>query len=118
MPLLFSYGTLQDETVQVSTVGRRLDGQPDALPGFEPSTVRIEDPELVARLQKTHHANVTFIGKEESRVSGTALEVTDAELKTFDEFEASFFYERVSVRLVSGRAAWVYVHQEARASTR
>jgi len=33
VPLLFSYGTLQEERVQLSTFGRRLSGEPDALPG-------------------------------------------------------------------------------------
>jgi len=45
MPLLFSCGTLQQEDVHLSTLGRRLDGQRDALPRFEPSRVRIEDPQ-------------------------------------------------------------------------
>lgn len=35
MPWLFSYGTLQQEAVQLSTVGRRLAGQADELVGFE-----------------------------------------------------------------------------------
>jgi len=37
MALLFSYGTLQQEAVQMSTFGRLLDGQPDELVGFEQS---------------------------------------------------------------------------------
>ncbi len=35
MPLLFSYGTLQQEDVQLSTFGRLLQGQRDELLGFE-----------------------------------------------------------------------------------
>ena len=63
MPLLFSYGTLQQEDVQLATLGRRLDGHPDELVGFEPSLVRIEDPGIAARLGKTHHNNVTSAGR-------------------------------------------------------
>lgn len=33
--LLFAYGTLQLEAVQMSTFGRRLNGTSDALQGFE-----------------------------------------------------------------------------------
>jgi hypothetical protein len=80
MPLLFSYGTLQQEDVQLATFGRRLGGQADALVGFEPSSVRIEDPRVAATLGKTHHANVKFNGRDESRVPGSVFEVTDAEL--------------------------------------
>ena len=35
MPLVFSYGTLQEERVQLSTFGRLLQGYSDALIGFE-----------------------------------------------------------------------------------
>ena len=48
MPLLFSYGTLQQDDVQLATFGRLLYGQHDELPRFEPSVVRIEDAELAA----------------------------------------------------------------------
>ena len=41
MPLLFSYGTLQQENVQLSTFGRLLQGQRDELLEFERSLVRI-----------------------------------------------------------------------------
>ena len=43
MPLLFSYGTLQHEDVQLSTFGRKLDGEKDLLLGYEPSLVKISD---------------------------------------------------------------------------
>jgi hypothetical protein len=109
MPLLFSYGTLQQEDVQLSTFGRLLTGERDELPGFEPSLVRIEDPREVAATGRTHHANVTFNGKRESRVSGTVFEITDADLAAADRFEERAAYTRVLARLRSGKHAWVYV---------
>ena len=112
MPLLFSYGTLQQESVQLSTLGRRLNGQRDELPGFEQSSVRIEDPQVVATIGKTHHANVVFNGIEDSRVAGMVFEITDAELARIDEYEAAFSYQRVTAMPVSGRQAWVYVHAQ------
>ena len=110
MPLLFSYGTLQQEEVQLSTFGRRLHGERDELPRFEPSLVKIEDPHVMATTGRTHHANVTFNGNEESRVPGTVFEVTDAELAHVDEYEVAFLYKRVIAMLASGKQAWVYVH--------
>ncbi len=110
MPLLFSYGTLQQEDVQLATFGRRLEGIPDTLPGFEPAFVQIPDPEVAAALGKTHHANAHYTGKAESHVPGTVFEVTDAELANVDEYEAPFAYRRVWARLASGAEAWVYVH--------
>src|SRR5260370_24426374 len=110
MPLLFSYGTLQEETVQLSTFGRLLQGQRDELPGFEPSLVRIEDPHEVAAGGMTHHANVTFNGRNDSRVSGTVFEVIDAELAPADRYEEPAGYTRIAATLASGKQAWVYFH--------
>ena len=98
MSLLFSYGTLQQENVQLLTFGRRLNGQRDDLVGFEQSSV-------------THHANVTFNGGDDSHVPGMVFEITDAELARVDTYEAAFLYERVAAMLASGRQAWVYVHR-------
>jgi len=75
MPLVFAYGTLQDEKVQIATFGRLLRGHPDELVGFELSSVRIEDPKVAAASGKTHHANVTFNGREDQRVSGMVFEI-------------------------------------------
>ena len=112
MPLLFAYGTLQHEDVQLSTFGRRLDGWRDELVGFERSQVAIEDPAMAARLGKTHHANAKFNGDDSSRLPGMAFEVTDAELTEVDEYETEFSYKRIPAMLASGRHAWVYVHAE------
>jgi gamma-glutamylcyclotransferase (GGCT)/AIG2-like uncharacterized protein YtfP len=109
MPLLFSYGTLQQESVQLATFGRLLQGQRDELLGFAPSLVEIEDPQIVATTGKTHHANVTFNGSNGSRVSGTLFEITDAELAAADLYEQLAAYKRVAAMLASGKQAWVYV---------
>jgi gamma-glutamylcyclotransferase (GGCT)/AIG2-like uncharacterized protein YtfP len=113
MPSLFSYGTLQQEQVQRSTFGRRLDGRPDELPRFERSSVKIDDPRVVAALGMTHHANVTAGGDEGSHVPGMVFEITEAELTGVDEYEAKFSYRRIAATLASGRRAWVYVHADA-----
>jgi hypothetical protein len=109
MPLLFSYGTLQQPDVQLSAFGRLLSGDRDVLPGFEPSLVRIDDPAMVSALGRTHHANVTFNGRPDSRVSGTVFEVTDEELAAADRFEQPFSYKRILITLASGKRAWAYV---------
>jgi GNAT superfamily N-acetyltransferase len=98
MPLLFSYGTLQQEDVQWSTFGRLLEGQRDELPGFEPS---------VSATQQ--HANVIFTGRADSRVAGTVFEITDAELAAADEYEQRAKYTRIAATLASGKQGWVYV---------
>jgi len=113
MPLIFSYGSLQEENVQLSTFGRRLDGRRDELVGFEAASVAIDDPTVVAALGKTHHANVVFNGNDASRVSGMVFEISDAELASVDEYEAPFMYRRTAAMLASGKRAWVYAHAPA-----
>jgi hypothetical protein len=110
MPLLFSYGTLQLEEVQLATFGRKLAGETDAIVGYEPALVTIADPVVAARLKRTHHDNVTKSADRSSSVRGTAFEVTDAELSAADGYEAPFNYVRVLAPLASGKQAWVYVH--------
>lgn len=110
MPLLFSYGSLQQEEVQFSTFGRRLKGLRDALPGYEQSSVKIDEPLMVATIGRTHHANAMFNGNGESCVPGMVFEITEAELASVDDYEIAFSYERVEAMLASGRIAWVYVH--------
>ena len=118
MPLLFSYGTLQKEEVQLSTLGRRLVGAEDELPGFEPAQVKIEDPKEAAMAGTSHHANARFSGNPGSRVHGMAFEVTDDELTRIDGYEAPFSYRRIGAVLASGRHAWVYVHAPGATGTR
>ncbi len=110
MPLLFSYGTLQDHRVQLSTFGRLLHGQPDELRGCKLSAIPIPDPNVLAASGRTHHANVTFTGRNDNCVGGTVFEITDAELETADRYERTAAYKRVEVVLASGKSAWVYVH--------
>jgi gamma-glutamylcyclotransferase (GGCT)/AIG2-like uncharacterized protein YtfP len=107
MPLLFAYGTLREEAVQLSTFGRLLEGRPDELVGFEQSLLEIEDSDFVSASGKSHHAIVRFNGREDSRVRGTVFEVTEAELAAADAYEPEG-YTRVSARLASGKEAWVY----------
>ncbi|MEP6783932.1 MAG: gamma-glutamylcyclotransferase family protein [Acidobacteriota bacterium] len=110
MPRLFSYGSLQDEDVQLSTFGRKLEGEKDLLVGYEPSLVKINDTGVSARLKKTHHDNVSKTEDDWSNVQGTVFELTDAELVMADGFEAQYNFKRVTVPLASGSDAWVYVH--------
>ncbi|HEY5770861.1 MAG TPA: gamma-glutamylcyclotransferase family protein [Terrimicrobium sp.] len=106
--LLFSYGTLQVESVQLATFGRRLAGTADGLPGYKQSLVRIEDASVVATSGKTHHPIVNYTGHQSDIVHGTTFAVTPEELQHADAYEVSD-YKRISATLLSGVRAWVYV---------
>jgi gamma-glutamylcyclotransferase (GGCT)/AIG2-like uncharacterized protein YtfP len=96
---LFSYGTLQDEEVQLSTFGRTLAGEPDILRSYLQGTC---GPYL----------NIKFTGQQSNSVRGTRFEVTKAELEEADIYEATADYKRVEVQLNSGSRAWVYLNTD------
>lgn len=105
---LFSYGTLRQEEVQISTFGRKLDGQPDTLIGYALRMIEILDPNFVAK-NGAHHRNLEFTGIASDSVEGMVFRVTQRELEQADEYEPAG-YERVRVQLKSGLEAWVYSH--------
>lgn len=104
---LFSYGTLRQEEVQLATFGRRLEGQPDSLPGYALKIIQIQDQSFVAK-NGVHHRNLQFTGIASDVVEGVAFAVTKQELAQADAYEPED-YERVRVQLRSGRDAWVYL---------
>jgi gamma-glutamylcyclotransferase (GGCT)/AIG2-like uncharacterized protein YtfP len=105
--LLFSYGTLQQESVQLAQFGRKLEGRPDTMPGWRTAMVEITDPGVIAKSGKTHHPIVMPGGKDDS-VAGIVFEVTRQELAAADAYEVAD-YKRVAAPLASGVTAWVYV---------
>lgn len=108
MPLLFSYGTLQQANVQLASFGRELTGEPDSLVGYEQSLIAIDDPEVVRSSGKTHHPIINYTGNATDRIPGTVFELSTQELEQADRYEVSA-YKRVAAPLSSGRTAWVYV---------
>ena len=106
--LLFSYGTLQLESVQVSTFGRELAGTKDDLPLFEQGLLAIDDPAVATALGKTHYSIARYTGRDSDAVAGMVFAITPAELQQADDYEIPE-YKRVSVRLRSGVQAWAYV---------
>jgi hypothetical protein len=105
---LFSYGTLQLESVQLATFGRVLEGAKDTLVGFRQEMLRVEDPEVVKTSGKTHHPIVRFTGDPADLVAGAVFQVTARELANADKYEVAA-YRRFAVTLGSGARAWVYI---------
>lgn len=105
---LFSYGTLQQEGVQLSSFGRLLQGTPDAMPGFRKSMIEITDPDVIRASGSNFHPIVVPSGDFGDEVAGTVFKITARELAAADAYEVSD-YKRIEVRLKSGIDAWVYV---------
>jgi gamma-glutamylcyclotransferase (GGCT)/AIG2-like uncharacterized protein YtfP len=107
--LLFSYGTLQQKTVQIATFGRELVGRQDVLSGYARRMVAIDDSRVLASSSETHYANAEPTSDPEDAVAGTVFEVTERELAAADKYEEVAHYRRISVTLRSGDQAWVYI---------
>ena len=107
MPLLFAYGTLQQNQVQLSTFGRVLAGTPDELVGFIIAEVKIGSKSVVSSSGKEYHPIAKFTGSLKNRVPGTVFEITENELRQSDQYEVDN-YQRRQTTLASGNA-WVYV---------
>jgi hypothetical protein len=103
---LFSYGTLQQENVQLATFGRLLEGRPDALVGFALAPIRISDPHVVALSGAAVHHIARRTGDPADRIPGILFAVTPAELEAADAYEVD--YGRIEVVLASGAKAFVY----------
>lgn len=108
---LFSYGTLQQEAVQLATFGRKLTGNPDAVVGYRLSSVQITDPNVIALSGKTVHHMLVYTGNKTDQVNGVVFDINTKELQQSDEYEVAD-YKRVQADLSSGSQAWVYVSAE------
>ena len=106
MEHLFSYGTLQDESVQLATFGRKLSGEPDVLRGYREGRVPIRTRALTT---SAYHLNAEFTGHDSDSIVGTVFQVTLNELEQADVYEATANYKRIRVELESRKQAWVYV---------
>ncbi|HEU0162647.1 MAG TPA: gamma-glutamylcyclotransferase family protein [Rhizomicrobium sp.] len=105
--LLFSYGTLQQDSVQMASFGRLLKGRADTLPGYRQTLIAIGDPEVVRTSGKAYHP-IVAPGAATDSVPGTVFEITAEELAAADRYEVSD-YKRVAATLASGVTAWVYI---------
>lgn len=106
--LLFSYGTLRQRDVQLSTFGRALEGRPDAIVGYDLDYVTITDPHVIAASGSDRHPILKPTDRADAAVEGTVFAISEAELAAADEYEVDD-YTRISVPLRSGDHAWVYV---------
>ena len=83
---LFSYGTLRQREVQLTTFGRELDGRPDAIVGFELDWITITDQHVIATSGSDRHPILKPTDREDAAVEGTVFAVSAAELAAADEY--------------------------------
>lgn len=105
---LFSYGTLQLESVQMSSFGRLLEGVDDVMPYFREELLEITDIDVIRTSGERFHRIVSPSDDPSDQVKGKVFRITPAELEAADRYEVSD-YKRIEVTLASGITAWVYV---------
>ncbi len=105
---LFSYGTLQQERVQLNLYGRILEGENDKLPGYKLMSIKITDETFLAHGEQQWQNTLVTTENIEEEVTGTVFTLTDEELLITDDYEPTG-YHRINVTLASGKAAWIYV---------
>ena len=107
MPKLFSYGTLQLESVQLATFGRLLEGEKDSLIGYQLGEIEITNPDVLQKSGKRFHPMLIKTGNINDKVAGVIFDITDDELAQADRYEVDA-YARVEGHFDSGATAWIY----------
>ena len=111
---LFSYGTLQRRDVQLTTYGRPLDGEPDALVGYRLEVLADRDPDAVRISGTKTHMVARKTGNPADRLTGVVFLLTADEMAATDAYEGTD-YARAELTLESGRRAFVYVEPDGAA---
>ncbi len=97
---LFTYGTLQDVSIQYAVYSRKLSGNKDRLHGFKISEKKVAGAYPV----------VIQSEDQDDTVEGIVYMLTNKELLMTDAYEGAA-YERVKVTLESGTESWVYTRR-------
>jgi gamma-glutamylcyclotransferase (GGCT)/AIG2-like uncharacterized protein YtfP len=104
---IFSYGTLQLESVQRALFGRLVAMEEDVLTGFAAIPIEIGDPQVLAHSGTAIHLALVPAG-DGAAIPGRVLAIEEADLPAVDDYEGDN-YRRIEVPLASGSIAWVYV---------
>jgi gamma-glutamylcyclotransferase (GGCT)/AIG2-like uncharacterized protein YtfP len=107
MELIFSYGSLQNENVQMKLFGRIFNGNKDVLKHYQIMVIEIEDQAFISKGEGKFQKTLTFSNNPDDLIEGTVLEVHEEELLLADRHEPDN-YRRIKVELHSGKQAWVY----------
>ena len=108
MEYLFSYGTLQEERIQLKLYGRLLKGENDTLPGYTIHLVENKNYDEESGFDEKFHRLAVKSNNDEEGITGTLFELSGEEIIRTDEYEPDG-YKRISATLLSGKTCWVYV---------
>ncbi|MFK6999762.1 gamma-glutamylcyclotransferase family protein [Flavobacterium oreochromis] len=111
--LLFSYGTLQLEKVQLENYGRILEGKHDVLKGYKIEKIQITDKEVLAKSELEYHPIAVKSINKADFIQGVIFQISSLELEKTDQYEVDQ-YSRVLETFESGRKAWIYIQEDCK----
>lgn len=95
---LFTYGTLQEDEVQLSLFSRRLNGESASITGYIISPTKIAN----------RYPTLAYTKIKTDILVGKVYVLTQAELEKVDQYEGEA-YKRIQVVIESGKKVWAYI---------
>ena len=74
---LFSYGTLQKDSVQLKLFGLLLNGSKDRLRGYKLSSIEIKDESFLSKGEQNIQLTVIPSSNKNDNIEGTVLEIME-----------------------------------------
>lgn len=99
MPLLFSYGTLQFQNIQLALYKRNPDFFSDSISGYSIISISLGGEKYPALIPSNNSSTL---------IKGNVYNITEDELAITDEYEGDA-YKRILQKLASGKEAWLYI---------
>ncbi|WP_084273418.1 DUF4286 family protein [Maribacter antarcticus] len=94
---LFTYGTLQEEAVQLGVFSRLLPGIQDTLINYKIAVQKVAN----------RYPTLEYTNNMKDKIIGKMYTLSPEELEKADTYEGEA-YERIKITLVSGNKAWAY----------
>lgn len=103
MPLLFTYGTLQNNNIQRQLFGKEIHGTKDFLRCYKLETIKIPKNHPLAET----YFIARYTGNQNDKIDGTVYKLDNNELVITDKYEGSS-YQRKTILLNSNKEAIIY----------
>ena len=100
---VFSYGTLQNKTIQLELYGTLLQGQPDILKGFKLNSIMLKNNLGENKM----YPIIEYTGNPNETIKGFVFKMSHTQLSATDIYEGPS-YKRISTITELGRTCWVY----------
>lgn len=109
--LVFAYGILKIEKIQVKNYGKKLEGSSDILRGYKLNSITIKDTVLIEDIETNNFEIAVNTKDENDIIEGFVFEINGEELAKTDQY-LNTHYMRVLETNQKGEDVWVYVSKK------